>query len=83
MPIIENEDLWLRFLDSPIAELEPFGLDIKFIGCLEAEFGLYIKDLQHQRSDDLLRLRNLGQKSAIRVSNALAAYWKDLQRDAV
>lgn len=80
MDISDSEVVWIQFLESPIAELEGFGIETKFITQLETRFGLYIKNLQvltPQQTVDVTR--NFGRVSVVKLSNALRAYLEFLQ----
>lgn len=66
----ENE-----LLETPIAELEQFGLSTTMISCLESHFGLLVVDLCGVTED---RLRELPRVSNVRIAeicNALRLFF--------
>lgn len=80
--LIENEKAWIEFLETPIAELEGYGLDIRFIGELEDVYGLYIKDLRTATAGDICSVtRNFGVVAVKQLSRSLSLCWKEIESD--
>jgi len=61
-------------LINTIADLEPYGLDIRVIERLDALKIVYIADLNHTTADMLLTNRQFGPKQLQNLRDALGNY---------
>ena len=67
-------------LDTPLAELQMFGLSLQTIGLLEAHFGIYIRDVVFRRRDELGELPLFGKQ---RMETLLSAVGAVLGRNGI
>lgn len=82
MRISSEERAWIRFLESPVAELEFHGMEIKFIAEIERVYGIYVKDLRLANASTVtLSTSNFGRHAVRQLQTALNLLWEELQID--
>ena len=55
-----KEKAWVEFMETPLAELETYGMVPKYITQVEEKFGLYVRDVVNLGKFDLDNLPNFG-----------------------
>ena len=59
-------------LDTPLAELELYGLESKDVNVLETQLDcVYVKDLEAVRERELMKVQNIGEVVVLRIRRAL------------
>lgn len=70
---------WVEFMETPIAALQEYGMELRTINKLEEHFGIYIKDLHAVQPDDLDRAMQFGMVQKERVQLTLRKCYADLE----
>ena len=66
-----------EFLNTPITELELYGLRLRWINMLENRMGVrFVRDLEGVSEKDLLGLSSFGKCAVLSLRNALAELLK-------
>ncbi len=59
------------FGDVPVAELERFGLNVRFVEPIECYWGIYVRDLQGVTPEVFCEKKQLGPKALDQLVTAL------------
>ena len=81
--MFEIDEYWIRFMESPIAILEEYGVSMRTINSLEANYGIYIKHIQCVELDDLMKCSNIGPVHNARLRKGLRAFYQSVQEGKV
>lgn len=81
MNLISHSDRrFYQFMETPLAELEEYGVDYCTIDLLEQSYGIYIKDLVGVDPRAMKRqLRNFGDARLTKLRLAMDLYWRAIQ----
>lgn len=73
--------VWIEFLESPLAELELYGVPSKYLTSVEEAFGLYVKSIYPFTEEEIIsRSSNFGRPTMIVFKKALRQHLKEILR---
>ncbi len=68
---LENRESVERFLNTPIAVLEQYGVDIRTINYLEDQYGIYVEGLAGVSPQDILDIDGVAETQLYRLIRAM------------
>lgn len=81
---VVSREVWLRFLEQPIARLEAHGLESRVLQLLEQQRSfVYVRDLQNLTDADCLEIANFGRSSLKQLRLSLQSLMGALERGRV
>lgn len=76
---LSEDPLYQQFMETPLAELEGYGVDYSTIESLEKAYGIYIKNLIGLEPVEMRRtMRNFGHVRLAKLRIAMHACWQDI-----